>query len=75
MAPEFVLLRINYNVFDMNATIETNPLLDRLPKHLKQFIKPQDYSDYAHQSGSVALCDAQNVNYLRKWHTILISMV
>jgi phenylalanine-4-hydroxylase len=37
---------LNYNVFDMNATIESNPLLDRLPKHLKQFIKPQDYSDY-----------------------------
>jgi hypothetical protein len=29
----------------MNSTIESN-LLDRLPKHLKQFIKPQDYSDY-----------------------------
>jgi phenylalanine-4-hydroxylase len=29
----------------MNATIESNPL-DRLPKHLKQFIKAQDYSDY-----------------------------
>jgi phenylalanine-4-hydroxylase len=29
----------------MNATIESNPLLDRLPKHL-QFIKAQDYSDY-----------------------------
>jgi phenylalanine-4-hydroxylase len=37
----------------MNATIESNPLLDRLPKHLKQFIKAQDYNDY--QSGSVAL--------------------
>jgi phenylalanine-4-hydroxylase len=36
----------NYNVFKMNSTIESNPLLDRLPKHLKQFIKPQDYSDY-----------------------------
>jgi phenylalanine-4-hydroxylase len=44
--PRIRTLRINYNVFDMNATIETNPLLDRLPKHLKQFIKPQDYSDY-----------------------------
>jgi phenylalanine-4-hydroxylase len=32
--------------FQMNSTIESNPLLDRLPKHLKQFIKPQDYSDY-----------------------------
>jgi phenylalanine-4-hydroxylase len=74
MAPRIRTLRINYNVFDMNATIETNPLLDRLPKHLKQFIKPQDYSDYTPIKSSVALCDAQNVNYLRKWHTIL-SMV
>jgi len=31
----------------MNTTIESNPLLDRLPKHLKQFIKPQNYSDYS----------------------------
>lgn len=31
----------------MNATIESNPLLDRLPKHLKQFIKAQDYNDYS----------------------------
>ncbi|MBK0369962.1 aromatic amino acid hydroxylase [Flavobacterium agrisoli] len=30
----------------MEPTIETNPLLDRLPQHLKQFIKPQVYSDY-----------------------------
>ena len=30
----------------MNANIESNPLIDRLPKHLKQFIKPQDYDDY-----------------------------
>jgi phenylalanine-4-hydroxylase len=42
----FFVRRFNYNVFDMNTNIESNPLLDRLPKHLKQFIKPQDYSDY-----------------------------
>jgi phenylalanine-4-hydroxylase len=34
-----IIRTFNYNVFDMNATIESNPLLDRLPKHLKQFIK------------------------------------
>ena len=27
-------------------TYETNELIDKLPKHLKQFIKPQDYDDY-----------------------------
>jgi phenylalanine-4-hydroxylase len=37
--------------------LKSNPLLDRLPKHLKQFIKAQDYNDDAYQSGSVALCD------------------
>ena len=30
----------------MNETIQTNPLIDRLPPHLKQFIKPQNYDDY-----------------------------
>lgn len=25
---------------------ESNPLIDRLPPHLKQFIKPQDYEEY-----------------------------
>ncbi|WP_088339535.1 aromatic amino acid hydroxylase [Robiginitalea sediminis] len=26
---------------------ESNPILDRLPKHLRQYIKPQDYEDYS----------------------------
>jgi phenylalanine-4-hydroxylase len=43
---EFVLLYLKLQRFHMNATIESNPLLDRLPKHLKQFIKAQDYNDY-----------------------------
>ncbi|MCH2195193.1 aromatic amino acid hydroxylase [Kordia sp.] len=30
----------------MNQNIETNPLLDRLPPHLQQYIKPQNYEDY-----------------------------
>jgi hypothetical protein len=30
----------------MNSTIESNPLLDRLPK--RSNLKPQDYSDYTH---------------------------
>ena len=25
----------------------SNELIDRLPKHLKQFIKPQNYEDYS----------------------------
>lgn len=27
--------------------IETNPMIERLPNHLKQFIKPQQYDDYS----------------------------
>jgi phenylalanine-4-hydroxylase len=51
----------------MNATIESNPLLDRLPKHLKQFIKPQDYSDYTPVNQAVwRYVMRKNVNYLSK---------
>jgi phenylalanine-4-hydroxylase len=51
----------------MNATIESNPLLDRLPKHLKQFIKPQDYSDYTPINQAVwRYIMRKNVAYLSK---------
>ena len=30
----------------MSLSYESNPLLDRLPPHLKQFIKPQHYETY-----------------------------
>ncbi|WP_420574896.1 aromatic amino acid hydroxylase [Kordia sp.] len=30
----------------MNQYIEMNPLLDKLPPHLQQYIKPQNYDDY-----------------------------
>jgi phenylalanine-4-hydroxylase len=50
----------------MNSTIESNPLLDRLPKHLKQFIKPQDYSDYTPINQAVWRYDAKNVDYCQK---------
>ena len=51
----------------MNSTIESNPLLDRLPKHLKQFIKPQDYSDYTPIKQAVwRYVMRKNVNYLSK---------
>ncbi|MFY0684332.1 MAG: hypothetical protein JXR20_07260, partial [Balneola sp.] len=29
-----------------NTEYESNELIDRLPEHLKQFIKPQNYEDY-----------------------------
>lgn len=51
----------------MNPTIETNPLLERLPKHLKQFIKPQDYSDYTPINQAVwRYVMRKNVDYLSK---------
>ncbi|WP_456314670.1 aromatic amino acid hydroxylase [Pseudomonas shirazensis] len=51
----------------MNANIETNPLLERLPKHLKQFIKPQDYSDYTPINQAVwRYVMRKNVDYLSK---------
>lgn len=64
---KFVFLQLNYNVFDMNSTIESNPLLDRLPKHLRQFIKPQDYSDYTPINQAVwRYVMRKNVAYLSK---------
>lgn len=51
----------------MNASIETNPLLERLPRHLKQFIKPQDYSDYTPINQAVwRFVMRKNVDYLSK---------
>ncbi|OXA83845.1 aromatic amino acid hydroxylase [Flavobacterium hercynium] len=51
----------------MNASIETNPLLERLPKHLKQFIKPQDYGDYTPINQAVwRYVMRKNVDYLSK---------
>jgi phenylalanine-4-hydroxylase len=53
----------------MNTNIESNPL-DRLPKHLKQFIKPQDYSDYTPINQAVwRYVMRKNVDYLSKWHS------
>ncbi|PZR20687.1 MAG: aromatic amino acid hydroxylase [Flavobacterium psychrophilum] len=51
----------------MNAPIESNPLIDRLPKHLKQFIKPQDYDDYTPINQAVwRYVMRKNVDYLSK---------
>ena len=51
----------------MNPNIETNPLLERLPKHLKQFIKPQDYGDYTPINQAVwRYVMRKNVDYLSK---------
>lgn len=52
---------------NMSQTFESNPLIDRLPKHLKQFIKPQDYEDYTPINQAVwRYVMRKNVNYLGK---------
>jgi phenylalanine-4-hydroxylase len=37
----------------MLENIESNPLIERLPPHLKQFIKPQNYELYTYQDQAV----------------------
>ena len=47
------------------STIESNEILNRLPKHLRQFIKPQDYSDYSAIDQAVwRYVMRKNVDYL-----------
>jgi len=49
----------------MDVIIETNPLIDRLPPHLQQFIKPQDYTDYSSINQAVwRFVMRKNVSYL-----------
>ena len=51
----------------METQFESNPLIDRLPKHLKQFIKPQDYADYSPINQAVwRYVMRKNVDYLSK---------
>ncbi len=51
----------------MTNTITTNPLLDRLPPHLKQFMKPQDYEQYTPINQAVwRFVMRKNVDYLSK---------
>lgn len=51
----------------MDTAIESNPLIERLPKHLKQFIKPQDYADYTPINQAVwRYVMRKNVDYLSK---------
>jgi len=51
----------------MSNTITSNPLLDRLPPHLKQFMKPQDYEQYTPINQAVwRFVMRKNVDYLSK---------
>ncbi|SHG55059.1 phenylalanine-4-hydroxylase [Salegentibacter echinorum] len=47
--------------------IESNPILDRLPAHLQQYIKPQNYEDYTPINHAVwRYVMRKNVDYLSK---------
>jgi len=51
----------------MDANIQSNPLIDRLPQHLRQFIKPQDYSEYTPINQAVwRYVMRKNVDYLSR---------
>ncbi|MCW5520846.1 aromatic amino acid hydroxylase [Aureitalea sp. L0-47] len=51
----------------MEASYESNELIDRLPPHLKQFIKPQNYDDYTPINQAVwRYVMRKNVDYLSK---------
>lgn len=51
----------------MLENIEINPLLERLPPHLKQFIKPQSYELYTYQDQAVwRHVMRKNVDFLSK---------
>ena len=51
----------------MKASFESNPLIERLPAHLKQFIKPQDYAEYTPINQAVwRYVMRKNVSYLSK---------
>lgn len=46
---------------------ESNPILDKLPKHLQQYIKPQNYEDYSAINQAVwRYVMHKNVDYLSK---------
>lgn len=51
----------------MKNKLESNELLDRLPPHLKQYIKPQDYDQYTPINQAVwRYVMRKNVDYLSK---------
>lgn len=64
---KIVTLRPTTTFEVMTNSFESNPLIDRLPKHLKQFIKPQDYDDYTPINQAVwRYVMRKNVDYLSK---------
>jgi phenylalanine-4-hydroxylase len=51
----------------MSTHFDSNPLLDKLPQHLRQFIKPQDYDEYTPINQAVwRYVMRKNVDYLSR---------
>lgn len=51
----------------MESSYQSNPLIDRLPAHLKQYIKPQNYEHYsAINQATWRYVMRKNVDYLKK---------
>lgn len=51
----------------MTDSFETNPLIERLPPHLKQFIKPQNYNNYSPIDQAVwRFVMRKNISFLSK---------
>lgn len=51
----------------MSTQYESNPILEKLPNHLRQFIKPQNYEDYTAIDQAVwRYVMRKNVDYLSK---------
>jgi phenylalanine-4-hydroxylase len=51
----------------MTNNLETNPLINRLPPHLKQFIKPQNYENYTPINQAVwRFVMRKNISFLSK---------
>lgn len=51
----------------MEPAYESNPVLDKLPVHLKQFVKPQNYENYSAVNQAVwRYVMRKNVDYLSK---------
>jgi len=49
-----------------NTSYQSNPVIDKLPAHLKQFIKPQNYKDYSAIDQAVwRYVMRKNVDYLQ----------
>lgn len=64
---DFITLLPNTTHHEIMNTYESNPLIERLPEHLKQFIKPQDYEEYTPINQAVwRYVMRKNVDYLGK---------